>query len=304
VKGSRRRALTALALVAPALLTGCSNVLLAIANGADVVSSAYSRRTDLAYGALPRERADVYLPSPSTAGPRRAIVFIHGGGWNAGSKDSYRFVAAGLASAGFVVVVPNYRLHPAAKMADALQDVAAAVAWTQANGRLWGVSTDGVIVVGHSAGAHLAAMLATDGRWLAHAGAAPLAGFAGFAGPYDFLPLTDPVLMDYFGPPDRYPDSQPVNFVSPASPPAFLVHGADDVVVEPRNTTALAQKLRAAGVPVQLFILAGEGHAQVLVRFARMNRHDDVVYRALLDFLTSPQSARESTMPAAAGGLR
>lgn len=315
---ARRRALAALALFGPAVLAGCSNVLLAIANGADALGGGYSRRTNLAYGVLPRERADVYVPRGPAAGPRRAVVFLHGGGWNAGSKDDYRFVAAGLANAGFVVVVPNYRLHPAAKMADALTDVAAAVAWTQVNATLWDAATngatagdrsgaapsaDGVVVIGHSAGAHLAAMLATDGRWLHGAGAKPLAGFAGFAGPYDFLPLTDPVLMDYFGPPDRYPESQPVNFVTPRTPPAFLVHGTDDHVVEPRNTTALAQKLRDAGVPVQLFMLAGEGHAQVLVRFARTNRHDDPVYHALVDFLRDPW-AGITPMPAAAGALR
>jgi acetyl esterase/lipase len=293
------RLCAALVVLLPLLaLGGCTGALLAIANGADLVNGDYSRETDLAYGTLPRHRADVYTPAATVAPARRVVVFFHGGGWRSGSKDDYRFLAAGLAGAGFVVVVPNYRLYPQARFAESMSDAAAAVAWAQSNAARWGATPDGVIAMGHSAGAQLAAMLATDRRWLARANARPLAAFAGFAGPYDFLPLTDPELMEYFGPPARYPESQPVNYVLATTPPAFLVHGDADTRVLPRNTDSLERALRAAHVPVEVHRPAGEGHARVLARFVRMYRGGDAVYAALLRFLASPPTRAASTATA------
>jgi acetyl esterase/lipase len=285
-----RGAAAALLVAAALLLAGCEAALFDVANGADVVNGGYARETDLAYGAHPRQRLDVYRPEAAAnpGAPATLVVFLHGGRWSSGSKDLYRFVGAGLAERGIPVVVPNYRLYPEVRMPEAMADVAAAVAWAQANAARYGSTADRVVVMGHSAGAHLAALLATDGRWLVRAGGAPVRALVGLAGPYDFLPIVDADLVDYFGPPVRFADSQPVNFVSTDSAPAFLAHGRDDSRVRLRNTESFAARLRNAGVPVELHLPAEDGHVAILARFVRMNRWNDPLYEAILRFLREP----------------
>lgn len=280
------RAIRTLAVLAPVALfaSGCADLSLGIANSADRISSSSVRTANVAYGSDPRHRLDVYVPAQRPARAATAIVFIHGGRWNSGSKDEYRFIAAGLAERGFVVVVPNYRLYPRVRMAEGLDDVARAVAWAQTSAGEYGADGARVIVAGHSSGAHFAAMLAFDARWLSRAGGRPVQGFAGFSGPYDFLPLKDADLIDYFGPPERFADSQPANFVGRESPPAFLVHGLADTVVAPRNTQSLASRLEAAGVRVELHLQDTEDHGGTLRRFARFYRGDDAVYAAFVRF--------------------
>jgi dipeptidyl aminopeptidase/acylaminoacyl peptidase len=82
----------------------------------------------------------------------------------------------------------------------------------------------------------------------------------GLSGPYDFLPLLDPDLQDMFGPPARYPDSQPIHFVRPDAPPMLLVHGLADLVVRPRNSINLAAAMQAQGVAVRLKTYPGLDH--------------------------------------------
>ncbi len=83
----------------------------------------------------------------------------------------------------------------------------------------------------------------------------------GLSGPYDFLPLLDRDLQDMFGPPERYPDSQPIHFVRPDAPPMLLVHGLADQVVRPRNSINLAAAMQAQGVAVRLKTYPGLDHA-------------------------------------------
>ena len=275
-------------LAASSLASGCGGAKLAIANGADLLNDGYQRVADLAYGEEPRQRADVYLPRGAPAARRPLVVFFHGGRWSSGSKEEYRFVAAGLAERGCVVIVPNYRLYPAVRMGVAMADAARAVAWAQAVASRYGADASDTVLMGHSSGAHFAALLATDRRWLERAGGRPVRSLVGFAGAYDFLPLTDADLIDYFDPPASYADSQPVNFVTGSSPPAFLAHGLDDTTVKLRNTRSLAARLASAGVPVELHWLPGEDHAGVLKHFARPFRATDALYAAVMRFISAP----------------
>jgi acetyl esterase/lipase len=283
------RAGTVLIVALGGLLAGCSTILLEAANGVDRLGTHYRREADVPYGSDARQRLDIYRPAaPGSAAPRGLVVFVHGGRWNSGSKNEYRFVAAGLAERGFVVIVPNYRLSPAVRMDAAASDVARAVAYAESSARSLGADPERVILMGHSAGAQLAALVANDARWLSEAGAKPVRALVGLAGPYDFLPLTDADLVDYFAPPAHYPATQPVNYVSAASPPAFLVHGLADTTVRVRNAESMAAHLRAAGVAVELRLVPGETHGGVLKRFVRFYRGDDELYAALVRFLSDP----------------
>jgi len=285
------RATAALAVALAPALGGCAQLELAVANGAELTNGAYAREADVAYGSEPVQRLDLYRPAAEGPGPLRTlVVFVHGGRWSSGDKSEYRFLAAGLAERGLVVVVPDYRLYPSARMDAAAEDVARAVAWAELAARRYGADPERIVLMGHSAGAQLAALVANDPRWLAEAGARPVRAFVGFAGAYDFLPLTDADLIDYFGPPAHYAASQPVNFVGPASPPAFLAYGLEDSTVKPRNIRSMSERLKAAGVPVEVRLLPGEDHGGVLKRFARFFRGKDPVYASLLRFLEAPPS--------------
>lgn len=136
-----------------------------------------------------RHGIDIYRPAGVSHAP--VIVFFYGGNWQSGDKGMYRFVAASLASRGYVTVVPDYRVYPEVRFAGFMQDGASAVAWTKRNIKRFGGDPADVFLMGHSAGAHIAAMLTLDPRWLGKEGLNPhrdIAGLIGVAGPYDFLP--------------------------------------------------------------------------------------------------------------------
>lgn len=257
----------AAALAAAAAGPGCSAAGLA---NALAPRGGYAVRRDLAYGPDPRHRLDLYLPDAPAAPGVPLVVFFHGGNWEAGSKDLYLFVGEAFASRGIAVAVPNYRLYPAVRHPAFLEDAAAAVAWL-AQGGGGGQGGRPAVLAGHSAGAYIAAMLALDGRWLARAGAPRPAGLVGLAGPYDFLPLRDPMLRDLFHAdrdPDGLPATQPIAHADGADPPALLLTGDADREVRPGNSGRLAARLRAAGGTAELVVYPGLGHVGVLAALA------------------------------------
>ncbi len=133
---------------------------------------------DLAYGAAPAQRLDVYLPKGAvTAAP--VIFMVHGGAWLFGDKASARFVANKVARwlpKGFILISVNYRLVPRANPAAQADDVAAALAYAQGQAASWGGDASRFVLLGHSAGAHLIGLLAADPAIAAKAGAKPWLG--------------------------------------------------------------------------------------------------------------------------------
>ena len=256
---SRRTALTALAASATA---ACSKLAFVAANVPAAFGS-YKRRKNVAYGTNPAHRLDVYSPDTPSATPRPLVVFWYGGRWETGDKDDYRFVGAALAEIGAVAVLPNYRHYPIVKMTGFMDDAALAAGWAALHAAELGTDPNRLYLMGHSAGAHIAALLTLNQRYLGVPGrpAPAIAGMIGLSGPYDFLPLLDPDLQDMFGPPERYPDSQPIHFVRPDAPPMLLVHGLADQVVRPRNSIHLAAAMQAQGVAVRLKTYSGLDHA-------------------------------------------
>ena len=172
-----------------------------------------------------------------------------------------------LASRGFVTVVADYGLYPQVRYPGFLEDGARAVRWAQDHAAEFGGDPDRIVLVGHSAGAYNAAMIALDGRYLAAAGVDPrhIKALAGLSGPYDFLPLTDPIAERTFGEAADLPGTQPTHFVSQASPPAFLATGDADTMVFPRNTVKLAARLREAGVTVEERHYPGVDHVRMVL---------------------------------------
>jgi acetyl esterase/lipase len=234
----------------------------------------YRRYVNVRYGPDPQQRLDVYVPRRPAVEPRAVVVFWHGGSWREGDKADYRFVGAALAQAGCVALLANYRHYPQVKMPGFMHDAALAAIWAAAHASEFGGAAQRLYLMGHSAGAHLAALLTLDPRFFASAGqAAPqIAGVIGLSGPYDFLPLVEPADQDMFGPPPLYPASQPINFVRADAPPMLLVHGLKDARVRPKNARNLAAALQALGVPVTLKLYPKLAHAGTVAALTALLR--------------------------------
>jgi acetyl esterase/lipase len=258
--GWRRRPLAASALgLLSVLATACSP--LGMLNG--MAPRRLSAR-DIPYGSAPRQTLDIYLPEGRAgAAPPRVVVFLYGGGWDSGTKEMYRFVGGALAAHGFITVIPDYRLYPDVRYPTFLEDCAAAFAWVSANIAAWG-GGDELFLMGHSAGAYNAAMLALDPHYLATAGSSlSPRGTIGLAGPYDFLPLGTDELRAIFGFPTS-PTTQPINHVDGRNAPMLLIAGSADTTVLPRNTMRLAARIREAGGPVEDKIYPNINHQELI----------------------------------------
>jgi acetyl esterase/lipase len=253
--------------------------------------AARTRERGVAYGPLERQALDVYAPRHST-GPAPVAVFFYGGSWDTGRRQDYGWVGRALAAQGFLAIVPDYRLYPAVRYPGFVEDGALAVRWAVEHARALGGDPDRIVLVGHSAGAYNAAMLALDDRWLKAAGVDPkvVRAFAGLSGPYDFLPLDGPITRRTFGEFPDLPATQPGAYARPGSPPAFLATGDGDTTVRPRNTRILAAALRAQGVTVEERHYAGLNHADTVLALSRPFRAKAPVLAEMTGF----QKARES----------
>ena len=222
----------------------------------------------IAYAARSRHRLDVCRPRGAAAAP--VIIFFYGGAWQSGYKELYRYVAKALARRGYVAVVPDYRIYPEVCYPDFLDDGAQVVRWVKDNIARFGGDPDKLFLKGHSAGAHIAAMLSIDARWLGKVGLDPrrdIAGLIGIAGPYDLMPLRDEKLKMIFGGVNR-PETQPIFHVAPGAPPALLMTGGRDRLVEPGNSVRLAARLVAAGNAATVLTYHRVGHFIIIAAVA------------------------------------
>lgn len=251
------------AIVLAGALAACSPL-----SALNAVSPGGGARATLAvpYGAGERHLLDVYVPKEGAA-RAPVIVFFYGGNWVSGKREDYAFVGRALAARGFVVVVPDYRLYPQVRYPAFLDDAAQAVAWAGRDIARYGGDPQRLFVMGHSAGAYNAAMLALDARWLGKQGvkAASLRGWIGLAGPYDFLPVENRTTRPVFSFPDTPLDSQPIRHAAAGAPPALLIAARSDRLVDAaRNTGGLASRLRAAQVPVREVYYEGVTHTTLV----------------------------------------
>lgn len=225
---------------------------------------------DFAYGDGPRQRLDVYAPV-GRQGALPVIIFIYGGSWSSGDKDDYEFAGAALASHGFVTVIPDYRLVPQVRFPNFIEDCAAAVRWVEEHIAEYGGDPRRVVLVGHSAGAYNAIMLALAGDYLRAVGvdASAVRGAIGLAGPYDFIPFDVDATRNAFG---QAPDpvlTQPVHFARRDAPPLLLLWGEDDTTVGPRNLESLARAQRAIGGSVETKTYENVDHIDILLALSR-----------------------------------
>ncbi|PHV13964.1 esterase [Janthinobacterium sp. BJB303] len=256
----------------------------------------------LAYGPLPRQKLDVYAPKTRT-GPVPVVVFFYGGNWTSGERADYAFVGHALAARGYLAVIADYRLFPDVHYPEILQDAARAVAWAAMEASRHGGDPTRLFVMGHSAGAYNAAMLALDASLLARHGMRPqdLRGWIGLAGPYDFLPVENPTARPVFFYPDTPVSSQPIRHVTAAAPPALLIApkpGKDKLVNPARNTGGLAAALRALHRPVTETYFDHVGHATLVATLAAPLRGLAPTLDAVGAFIDANNGSEDAALPA------
>ncbi len=245
------------------IISGCTKVGLFVANIPAELSD-YQVFRDVSYGEELAQKLDLYVP-PKKPDKSPVLVFFYGGRWTDGHKEQYRFVADTFIKEGYIVAIPDYRKYPDVKFPTFAEDAAKAVAWIQENIVAYGGNPEQIFVVGHSSGAHIGALIATDPKYLRghNLNRHVIKAFAGLSGPYAFVPEAED-LKDMFGPPDRYPLMRAPNFVDGQQPPMLLIHGLKDTTVVLLNAEKLKSAIEQNGGDVKLATYKNLNHVETI----------------------------------------
>jgi arylformamidase len=240
-----------------------------------------------------RQVLDVYWPASGEG--RAVVVWIHGGGWKAGDKSQMQKKPKAFVEAGYVFVAPNRRFIPGASMRDVLADVAKSIRWAREHAKEYGGDPDAIFVMGHSSGANLAALVATDNRYLEAEGLSlstikgcvPLDG-----GLYDVPAQVAASASDaartatyqeLFGDVDDQRDLSPASHVGKGRKiPPFLIFHIDHPFTKTQSQE-FAKKLRGAEVPAELYYAEdGKTHATLN---SEIGLPDDKPTAAIFEFI-------------------
>ena len=255
-----------------------------------------STKRDIAYSPdHSRQKLDLYLPgktvdpkappTPKKRSPLPVILFLHGGGWNMGSKEQMAwFAGASVTSGEYAAVAANYRLSQSAKWPAQINDCMAAVRWIRANAQEYDLDPDRIAVIGMSAGGQLAAMLGTAQQSPELVGkvgsnkelSSKVSCVVTLAAPTDFDALdpdgilaksrpNNPVIQLLgSGRTDLAKKASPVTHVSKGDAPFLIIHGTADNVVPVTQGKLLSDALEKAGVESRLIEVKGAGHMGIL----------------------------------------
>jgi acetyl esterase/lipase len=226
------------------ILSACQSTSFLVASVPTYFSKHYNAYKDIAYGKKPWQSLDIYVPKNAHNAP--VVTFFYGGGWYDGDKKDYEFVADTVTKYGFIVVIPNYGKYPSQKYPAFQYDAARASVWISKHIQNYQGDVNNVHLMGHSAGAHIGAMLLADKSHLKSYGLNPnfYKSFVGLSGPYHFEPSED-AYKAVFSDLTSYQSMQVTHFIDGTQPPMLLIHGTQDGVVSNINTKRLAEALDA-----------------------------------------------------------
>jgi acetyl esterase/lipase len=234
-----------------------------------------------------RNRLDLYLPS----GPRDvpAVIFVHGGGWTTGIKDQYTQIGRFFAAHGVAAAVINYRLSPTVAFPGQVEDVARAFAWVKAHIHEYGGRADAIFLCGHSAGAHLIALVATDPTYLRTVGAslADVKGVIPISGVYTASPRLG--LFAAGPPPDAatLQRASPIAHAAAGRPPFLILYGDGDAPRTREDGEAMTRALVAAGSTARSQEIGNRNHMQMVLDLVQ---DGDPGARLVLDFISKASS--------------
>ncbi len=272
------------------ILSACTSASLLLVNTLAKLDS-YFVYQDIPYAEHALNRLDVYIPEKQTnknTKPHPVVVFFYGGCWggcDTRNKEQYTFVAQALTARGYIVILPDYRRHPDVTFDAIIKDASDAIKWVKAHINDYGGNGNQLFLMGHSAGAHIAAMLTLNEEYLQGDTYNSIKGFVGLAGPYDFLPFTKPYQYAVFGPEQKFSASQPINFVDGTEPPLLLLYGKEDTTVFPRNIKNLAAKVNKKTGKVEVHIYDDIDHFSILSALSIPYQNKQTVLGDIIRFL-------------------
>ena len=252
----------------------------------------------------PRQALDLFR-APGTNWP--VLIFVHGGGWNAGNKgsrvggaDVYGNIGRFFASRGIGVAVINYRLLPEVSWREQAADVASAVAWVHDHLGAYGGDKNRVFIGGHSAGAHLASMVALNPKFLVEHGLSPsnLSGVISVSGAaldladartYELgekLPYYEQRFAEVRGSGDWKESASPVVYASDEAPPFLILYAEGEKKSMHRQSQRLQEALRDHGVRNRIVAVPGQSHTRIVLTLSRPDR---TAGPAILEFIRGPK---------------
>jgi acetyl esterase/lipase len=271
-------------------MSACTQVSFFVAN-VPVIFEKEQVARDIVFDENHKITLDVYKPSAdfiNNAEEKRfpVVIFFYGGSWQDGDKKQYEFVAGRLVSEGYVVVIPNYRKYPKVKFPAFVEDGASAISWVSNNIQNYNGEPQDIVLIGHSAGAHTAALLAADKSYLKKQSVSytSIKGVVGLSGPYDFTPKAE-IYKKIFGPPENYPKMRVTNFIDGTEPPFYLAHGDKDKIVGRFNSDGLSNVIEAKGGHVQTDYYKDMGHTDTIAAFSWVKNDKTALVDEVYSFL-------------------
>jgi acetyl esterase/lipase len=223
----------------------------------------------------PKHTLDVYVPDGRSGGP--VIVSLYGGGLTAGDKNQETFIGERFASAGIVTAVVNYRLTPEVTHPAHARDAAASIAWMKRHAGDYGADPNHLFIIGHSAGAYLAALLATDESYLAAQhlylsdirGVVPVSAFF-WVERAEVAPVRDSRIWG--ADQAKWPDASPARHLHSHVPPMLILYAdGDEKWRRDQNVEAAKALLAASNSHVQIVQIAGRTHNSIWSRISDVN---------------------------------
>lgn len=267
----------------------------------NAISAAFSakvlREKDIAYnnqGNGTRNLLDVYYPEINDK-QKDVLVFIHGGSWNTGKKDTYWWLGRNFVKKDVVVVNINYRLAPAFQYGQMAMDAASAVAWVKTNIKLYGGDPERIFVMGHSAGGHLAALINSDPQYFSEQGITnPIRGIIlndGFGlDMHEYLlnaentRQTASFRVTFSEDQGFWKQGSPITYASNINNPHLLLVGEKTYPTIKLQSKKLAQMLAAKNQPVTLMEIPKKKHIGMI---SQMIFGRNELYSIILNFMNT-----------------
>ncbi len=253
-----------------------------------------SKSKNNTYSSVYNLQLDVYAPR-KIKDPKKVLVFVYGGNWIHGKKSLYRFFGKGMARKGIICVVLNYRLSPRTDITGMADDVATAVKWVKTNCASFHGDTNNLFISGHSAGGHLAAMVATDNRY--------------FEKLHMKNPIKGTILIDAFGldmykyltvsksPKDSiykptfthdtsyWKKTSPIYYLNKHTPPFLLFVGGKTYPVIKQLNEVFYTELKKYQPNAPLIIVKGKSHVPMIFQFYNPGAKP---YKPMIEFMNKP----------------
>lgn len=247
----------------------------------------------------PEPRHEMHIYPARRDGPAPVLLYLYGGSWQTGRKEIYGFLGKAFAHRGFTVAVPDYRLFPQARFPDFVEDAALALKWVKDNIAAHGGNPERLHLMGHSAGAHIGALLSYDPHYLEAAGikSGAIKSFTGVAGPYSFNPLESATVKPVFS---HLPDinvARPIKRLGQTAPPTLLLHSAGDRTVPAHNSLHLRNALIERRLPVRHIVYPRVGHKGIIASVAGPLRFMAPVLKDTVKFIRDAEAGRVTDHP-------